>query len=388
MKIIFVSHKHAPGIGGMEVHNTRLYQYLCKNNEIIPIIKRQDESILIFILRFRSSIREVLKQHPDSDIIYTNDGLMALFVAPLKKEFKHLSFITTVHGLEAAFPSNIYQNKILPQLNYFDKIISVSSFTNSLLARNPYIQLEKLAVVKNGCDDITTQRVINIDYINKYKFLEGKKILLSVGRAVKRKGFAWFAKEVMPRLSQDYIYVIVGPTKKRSAISHILLSMCGERFTKYIDLIWGYPNDSEAITKVQNSNIIHLGSLPQSELDHIINMAHVAIIPNIEEEGDVEGFGLVALEFGCQGKQVIASNIQGLQDAIVHGKNGYLIKAADTKLWVKTILDIDKNAIPPSSVKQFIQEHYSWDRMGKSYLNIFEECANKQIITELSSLTN
>jgi glycosyltransferase involved in cell wall biosynthesis len=50
-------------------------------------------------------------------------------------------------------------------------------------------------------------------------------------------------------------------------------------------------------------------------------------MPNIPVSGDMEGFGLTALEASASGSLVVASDLEGISDAIRDGKNGFLITA-------------------------------------------------------------
>ena len=43
-------------------------------------------------------------------------------------------------------------------------------------------------------------------------------VILSVGRLVKRKGFAWFAMSVLPRLPQGAVYIVIGEGKEMNSI--------------------------------------------------------------------------------------------------------------------------------------------------------------------------
>jgi hypothetical protein len=48
-------------------------------------------------------------------------------------------------------------------------------------------------------------------------------------------------------------------------------------------------------------------------------------MPNIRVPGDAEGFGLVALEAVVCGTAVLAADLEGITEAIQHGKNGLLV---------------------------------------------------------------
>src|SRR5699024_2077589 len=54
---------------------------------------------------------------------------------------------------------------------------------------------------RSACDELAQQ--FDIPF-------KDHKMLLTVGRMVKRKGHAWFIEEVWPKVDKDSIYVIIG----------------------------------------------------------------------------------------------------------------------------------------------------------------------------------
>jgi hypothetical protein len=43
-----------------------------------------------------------------------------------------------------------------------------------------------------------------------------------VGRLVKRKGVAWFAAQVMPKLPKEYVYLVAGEGPERGLIESVI----------------------------------------------------------------------------------------------------------------------------------------------------------------------
>ena len=105
-------------------------------------------------------------------------------------------------------------------------------------------------------------------------------------------------------------------------------------------------------------------------------------MPNIPIAGDMEGFGIVALEANLAGLSVVASDLEGIKDAVSHGKNGYLIDYKDTEKFISTIVSLIKN---PSyrnefgkNAKQFVTSNYNWHHIGARYLKEFENVKRKE----------
>ena len=105
--------------------------------------------------------------------------------------------------------------------------------------------------------------------------LRGKKVLLTVGRLVKRKGVAWFVENVAPRLGEGYVYVVVGAGPERDAIAN-------------------------AVRRNHlTGRVVLAGPQPDSIRNLLFHSAHAFIMPNILVVGDIEGFGIAALEAGA-----------------------------------------------------------------------------------------
>jgi phosphatidylinositol alpha-1,6-mannosyltransferase len=104
------------------------------------------------------------------------------------------------------------------------------------------------------------------------------------------------------------------------------------------------------------------------------------LMPNIKDAGDMEGFGLVALEASVQGKTVLASGIEGITDAVHDNKNGYLLPSGDAQAWADKIRLLAENKILFNpEIKQYTADHFSWDRMVTGYRKVFEIIGNKSV---------
>jgi phosphatidylinositol alpha-1,6-mannosyltransferase len=98
-------------------------------------------------------------------------------------------------------------------------------------------------------------------------------------------------------------------------------------------------------------------------------------MPNIPVKGDMEGFGIVALEASSAGLPVVASNIEGIKDAIIDNKNGVLINPYDDKRYIEIILDFlinDQKRINfGKQAMEITNMKYNWEKISESYLEIF-----------------
>ena len=383
LKLLFVSHKHPPSIGGMQTHNFYLKKGLEAVFDLTNIIIRPDQSGINFLISVRSTMNKLLSQR-HFDMVYVNDGLLGIITADLKKRYPNVAFFATIHGLEATFPMKFYSNYLAKKLLYFDRLICVSHFTKNNLD-TLLCTTAKTTCIANGIDH-TVQEISNsekIHYDEKYRFLQNKKILISVGRPVKRKGFSWFAKNVLPSLGEEVVYLIAGPFPPKSLFKSLINFILPRRINYLLDLLLGYPTDAQELTSMKDSKLKILDRIPQSELNYLIKKAHLFIVPNVDVEGDSEGFGLVALEGAIREKVVLAADLQGLKDAIINNENGLLLPPGKSDVWIQTCNNLLCNTtevtLSGRKAKEYTLKHYSWDKMAKQYAELFQNFVTKEL---------
>jgi len=384
MEILFVSHKYPPATGGMEKQSYELINTVAKYANVhLLVYKKGEESLLKFFWNLNSNILKMLKQHPGIQLIHFNDGLIAS-IALFHSKYKHIKRVVTIHGLDIVFPWHYFQKKILPRFNEYDHIIAVSSAT-AMAAIQRGIAKNKITVIKNGVDcDIAKSHTIPLEQLLPYypQLDPNKKYMVTLGRPVKRKGFSWLLKEVIPHLTEDFQLLMIGPFQKKASFLEKFLRLLPKKAYHLITLFLGYPSDEREIRKLlQDSNIKnkvqHLGKVPFPHLQSLLSNATAFLMPNIHVPGDMEGFGLVCLEASLSGTLVVASAIEGITDAAQHKKNAILLPSSDSDAWINQIEEIlafsDDYKELAKSYQKFSMENYSWEIMGLSYLKTFQE---------------
>lgn len=94
----------------------------------------------------------------------------------------------------------------------------------------------------------------------------------------------------------------------------------------------------------------------------------------------MEGFGLVVLEAASYGLPVVASNTEGLKDAIHDGKNGFLIEEGNAGAFKAKIqfllLEDHKRRQLGLDFRKHVEENFSWEGVAQEYVKVFEQCVN------------
>jgi len=382
MEILFVSHKYPPSTGGMEKQSFELIHGMSQFTKVHMLVYENKGSRLWFFLTLAYRIRKICRQHKGINVIHFNDGLMAAFCL-FHRGYNHLIKTVTLHGLDVVFPNKFYQRYILPRFNQYDSIIAVSESTAEACIERG-IDAHRITVIHNGVDHsladfkplITKETYFNsrwgID-------IQQKKVLFMMGRPVKRKGFSWFVEQVFPHIRGEVVLLIAGPTPQNRFMEW-LLPVLPSKLRQQLELMLGWPSDMYRLNMLLDDHVFarhvkHLGKLPFDDIQTLSAYSDVFLVPNIEQEGDMEGFGLVCLEAVLSGATVFASASGGIRQAIRHGVNGILLPPGDAVIWAgalnayfKKQSDVKQQL---SSAKSFTICQYGWRRMAYGYYRHF-----------------
>ncbi len=385
-RLLFISHKYPPTIGGMEKQSYELVQGMARTHTVHTVVHQSEkESKVAFFAKLKSRVKKVLREHPDIDVIHLNDGLMGLFCLWLRTYTK-IPVVITFHGLDLVFPNAIYQRILRNKYTGYAGAICVSTATAEEAIKRGFAP-EKVFVVPNGVDrqlaDFQHDKQEALLFLRE-KFgrdFSDKKILVTLGRPVKRKGFSWFLKNVVPHLPADVSLLMIGPLsppKRENFWSKIVPKSLRDR----LELLTGGVNDEAEIRQLlqqekYKNRVLQTGKLPFPRLLAMLNLADLFIMPNVKMPGDAEGFGLVALEASLCETVVLASNLEGIPEAIQDGKNGYLLPAGNAKVWTETIkkqlADPEKLRADGERFQRFTLENYGWEKMAAGYAEVFAE---------------
>lgn len=373
MAILFVTHKYPPATGGMEKFSFELYQSMQKIMPVHIIAYEGKTSRLLWFLQLKKNIRAMLDMHPEINIIHLNDGLMVSYGLWIKK-FTGRKVVATLHGLDIVFPLPYFQQKILPKFNLLDGIACVSKAGKEAAIQRG-IDPNKIVVINNGVDHNLTAssivKAIDGDLYSRLHIAHDSYVITGMGRAVKRKGFSWFVANVLPHLPAHVVFVLMGPiTNYGKKWWHKILP---SGWVEKMALMMGSATDEENLKKYAKqypNRFIRTGYLPFTDIEKLLQSSGAFVMPNISVEGDMEGFGLVALEAVLCGCFVFAANQEGITDAIYDHKNGFLLPAENTNAWIEALTEFIQN--PPNDgllqrYQEFTLNQFSWDKMARDY---------------------
>jgi len=343
-KTLFITRNYPPKVGGLEVYSYNLIKEF-ETHEItfkITLSKSKKHLLWFFPYSFLKALYLIRKYSVQS--VHLCDGLLSP-VGVLLKFLTNAKVTVTIHGLDITYSHPFYQMFIPWCITKLDGIVCVSHSTRDECVRR-IIPCPNCTVIPNGIrpDQLCLQQSKN-ELHRKLENLIGisiknKKILFTISHLVKRKGVAWFVANVIPCLENSYVYVVAGEGPERRTIQNIV---------DQYDL---------------QGRVLLLGEISDEDRKLIYNASDIFIMPNITVRGDVEGFGIVALEAGSCGLPVVASDIQGLRDAVIDGKTGYLVEEGDVEGFVGKITDMN---LEKDQIKKIVNSTFDWAKIYKDY---------------------
>jgi phosphatidyl-myo-inositol dimannoside synthase len=362
--ILFITRKHPPSIGGMQ----RLSRDLIRavggltpartiawggGNARLPLFMPYAFFKAWRLVRSRTGAENV-------QLIHLSDALLAPLGIALKR-LTHVPVVVTVHGLDITYPNRAYQRFAPGWLRRMDRLISVSNHTlDECLARR--IPAWLCEVIPNGVYSAefaaapSESGMAQLEQLAGEK-MRGRKVLLTVGRLIERKGVANFVANTLPQIvaqRPDVCHVVIGEGPSHSLIER--------RITE----------------QGMSNHVAMLGQVGEAVLKAAYHRADLFIMPNIPVPNDVEGFGLVALEAGASGTYVVANRLDGIPDAIVNGQNGTLVD--DRHQFAPTVVELlsddERLAQLGRSAHDYVAAHFDWRIIAQRYLDSF-----RQVIT-------
>ncbi len=184
---------------------------------------------------------------------------------------------------------------------------------------------------------------------------EGRRVLLSVGHLVPRKGQDTVIR-LLPRIAAivpDVVYWIAGTGVKAER----------QRL-----------KDLAAAAGVAD-RVRFLGEFPDEHLAELYAACDVFVMLNrTMPDGDVEGFGMVFLEANACGKPVVGGRSGGAVEAVRDGQTGFLVREGDDGAAVASIVrllgDPDLRARLGETGRRRAIKHFEWDRTARRVARI------------------
>lgn len=307
------------------------------NIKYYEIFDVENKSPINIILNIKKIIKIIKSEK--IDIIHSHHRMTTL-LAKISKKFTGVKVIHTQHlCIEDKFKlTKLTLNNI--------KAITVSESAKRILEEKSKLNGENIKTIYNTIETKNDNKVVDQRLIDLKE--NGYFVVGQVSRIIDYKGI------------YDFVDIAKATIKENSNIRFIFIGdgVHKENLCNYIK-----QHDMEKY-------IIMLGNK-----DNVIE--HLRYIDTLLLCSYIEGLPLAPLEAFSQGIPVIATNIDGTNEEIQHGYNGYLISPKDIDGFKNNILKLfnDKellNKFKDNAYKSYIQ-NFNTEKYIKEHNNIYNE---------------
>lgn len=382
LRVLLVSRNLPPLVGGMERLTHHLYQGLRQAADVGVAGPRGCRAFLdpntpcrefpfapaaVFLAASAVQAWRLARQtRPDWVLCGSGTAALAGTVATSASGARMATFL---HGLDLIAEHPLYKTFFLPAIRRSDVVLVNSRYTAALAERTG-IQAGKIHVVHPGVSlpDLAERPVAREAFRRRYG-LGDRPVLLIAGRLTARKGIAEFIRESLPTLlSQrpDVMLVIIGREanqafKHRQGVAEAIERTVGATGTR--------------------RNVLMLGGVDNGDLSQAYFGADVLVFPVLDLPGDVEGFGMVAIEAAAHGLPTVAFAVGGVPDAVAEEETGWLMAAGDYDGMTRTLVDYLAGEFGTQEVVAACRAHatrFQWTAFSARVLNALRLSVDKR----------
>ncbi|MCH8063303.1 MAG: glycosyltransferase family 4 protein, partial [Chloroflexi bacterium] len=314
IRVLYVARAFPPTLGGMEMLAHQLSKSLSKHVELRLLVNRSGKIALPLFSLYVLIVTTWLARRGRIDVVLLGDALLA----PLGRVLRITAGVpvaASVCGLDVTYPNRAYQFAVPSSVARLDMTMPISKATETeVLARcgasTPTI------VIPLGVNPLPVPDERAVAEFKAQAGVNGGAVLLTAGRLIRRKGVAWFVTHVLPRLPEGTTYMIVGEGDQADVVR------------------------AAATRAAVAERVRLLGRVSDEILALAYHAADIFVMPNVRVNGDMEGFGLVALEAAVAGLPVVASRLDGITEAVHDGRNGLLVTPEAPEEYVTVLRDL------------------------------------------------
>lgn len=293
-----------------------------------------------------------LYQESPFDLIHAHVALPDGYAGSLIASEFGVPLIITIHGQDLQQTVNRgggCQSALAFAFNYASRVILVSNKLKHLAERH-FSCHDKLVVIPNGVDPTK----INVRQPRGSNNYTKKITILSVSSLIATKGID-LNIVALERLSKKYPslrYQVIGDGPLKRDLQLMVARLKLEDRVEFL----GYQPHHIVMKYMSECDIFTLPSFP-------------------------EGFGVVYLEAMASEKPVIGCQGEGIEDFVVHGKTGLLIKPRDVVSLVEALDYLLSNPEKAKAIgeqaRKVVMEKYTWEKNAEKTLLVYKEVLNE-----------
>ena len=377
MNLLVVTWNYPPRRGGIENLIGSLCDELRKSQPVFVITSQAPASgpeknifraplpgLLAFALYAVWRGAALLARDKQIGAVFGGSAIVTPVVLILSRIFGRRA-VVQIHGLDVVYRSRIYQWLCVQWLKYCDRIVANSRFT-AQLAQSKKVPPDRIAVIPPGVVAERFKQRTHSAADKRAWGVDGRKIILFVGRLARRKGVKEFIENCFVSIAReipDAMFLVVGDNPTES-LTH------RDDVAKEINAV---------VAKRCLEGQVHLlGSSSDEELIKLYQACDLVVLPALDTKDDVEGFGIVALEAAAAGKPVVATRVGGIPDAVEDGRSGILVEPQEydalSQAVISLLQDRDRSLSLGAYAQCRVAKDFSWRYLVAQYKDVFGRC--------------
>lgn len=296
-------------------------------------------------LRLLVQVWKIVKTESITEL-YVQQALPVGYVAYIIKKLKAIPYTLFLHGTDLEFASRWNKRTQFKTIcREAARVVVNSQFLKTKL-QSRLEQLPPVIVLYPGASDYFYDAVPanDLQHLKSSLGLVGKRVLLTVARAVEGKGITHLAR-LLPQIVErvpDLVWVLVGNGPKLAMV-----------------------NDFVQKNRLQNC-VRLIGSVPHEQLPYYYQCADAfALLTHPDSEAE-EGWGIVFIEAAASGLPVVAGSVGGVEEAVVHNTTGVVIDVYQSAAAVAAIASLLNDAPLAQSLgqagKQRADAEFRWEK--------------------------
>jgi phosphatidylinositol alpha-1,6-mannosyltransferase len=371
-KILLVTNDFGPRAGGIETFVIGLLERI-KGHEVTVFTSQQGDTSVydqqwiekfgVRVIRDQSKIllpswrvtraaKKIVAAKNINVVVFGAAAPLALMSPSLRKSGVK-KIIALTHGHEVwwakIFPFRLAIKRIGKSV---DHLTYLGEFTRQAISK-PLTRKSATEMVKIAPGIDTAHFIPQPDAMQKREELglQDKKIIISVGRLVHRKG-------------QDNLIQAMPAVLKKIPNAHLLLVGEGP-YRKHLEKL--------VMKSSLEQNVTFAGRIMYDRLPSYLSAADLFAMPSRSRFFglEVEGLGIVYLEASACGIPVVAGNSGGAPDAVLEGVTGLCVDGTNIEQITAAIVEICSDAERASHMgaagRNWIVNQWRWDIWSKEF---------------------
>ena len=375
MKILFLTLEYPPQNGGVASYYFGVVSELKRRGHEVEVVRGGD--LLGWLwprwMKGYFTVRKLIKKEK-TDFLFVGHVLPLGTVAYLLR--RRVPYVVFTHGMDVLIAQKSWRKRWLLKkiLAHAKLVVANSEFTKQ--------QIDKLeSIVVYPCPSIVVDaKHEEVEVLRRKLGLSGKKVLLTLGRVVERKGHD-MVLHALPEILEhvpNAVYVVAGdgPDLER------LQKMVAESPPPQSSPIEGegqYGDSTPLVGGARGgglqSYVRFVGTVSDEDRARYFSLCDLLVMPSRQIGPDVEGFGIVYLEAALFEKPSIGGRSGGVPEAILDGKTGALVDPADAgalaRVAVQLLRDDGLRDELGKNARARVLQEFTWEKQVEKLVTKF-----------------